>query len=311
MRFAYISILIVVFMSLVGTVTTSDSVSAASDISNIKVFQSFREEGDWLIVFLYDTDLEECDNTHVWYKRLTDTTLGFHKGTTRLPACGYRPGCIYLSASETAPMEWQGAFEIEIWGDFNPPIPPSQNLSIGLSDWSGDDLGSLDDWVVSTAKMIGGHDNGSIYTYVAMGPDGELLNTDGAAIYEIGIPGLMDVRADTLQIAGEIWVHPDWDAELGNMSYDAYLAGQWDEAVGPEIAGLWTEVGDYFGLSGRWIGIILVSIGFLFLANWCKTIAFGILLSGTVIGIFPLWFLGVLAFVLLIIFLKSFVLSST
>jgi hypothetical protein len=310
MKFTYIIIMVMVLMALIGAVVPSEKVSAASDISNIKVFQSFREEGDWLIVFLYDTDIEEFDNTHIWKKRLTDTTLLIHKGTSNIKAGGYRPGCIYLSASETAPMEWQGAFDIEIWGDYNWPSPPSKTLSIGPSDWSGDDLDNLDDWCISTAKMIGSHDNGSAYTFVAMGPDGELLNTDGAAIYELGIPGLMDVRADTLQIAGDIWIHPDWDAELGNMSYNAYLAGQWDEAVGPEISTLWTEVGDYFGLSGRWIGIILVSIGFIFLAMWCKTIAFGILLSGTVIGIFPLWFLGVLAFILLFIFLKSFIISS-
>lgn len=313
MKLMKILMLVAIFISLICPIAFSGNADAASDIISVRVFTGFQQEGDWLIVLMYDTDIEDCDDSHKWEVELIDVDISDDPLEQRqLKYCGYRPGCIYLSAQTVENMDWGGNhYDIQIEGMFAPN--PYYRRHIESSDWVGDDLDKLDDWCISSAQDMGVAVNASegAWLYVTTGPDGYVLNSDGCAVFENGIPGLGNERGDQLCVVGVEWVHPDWDANIGNMSYNDWLADQWDEAVGPEIAGLWTDVGDYFGVGGRWIGMACVIIGFIFLAMWSKTIAFGIILAGTVIGIFPLWFLGVIVAILLFIFLKSFWLSST
>jgi len=303
-------VLIVAFIAV--TPFNGGKAQAESKIGSCKVYKNYvgTSAGDWLIVLMYDTDIEDCDmDENQWWVTLINNNTGAPLYTTILRACGHRPGCMYLSEETVSPFEWQGNYSVKIEGMFSPS--PSATYNLKANDWASS-VTWLNTWVITQAKALGLADNGSAgeWTYVDPTTTTDKLNNLGGPMFSLGIDSLQILHPELFSIS-QNYITPDYGAPAGNHSYEDQLASNWETSLGPEISGLWIDVGDYFNLSGRVIGIILIGVGFLALATYTKTIAFGILLGGVVIEVFPMAIVIIACALLFFVFVRAFFLSST
>ena len=104
---------------------------------------------------------------------------------------GYRVGSIYLSAAEVEDEEWQGNYSIRLTSS-----TASVCHVITTNEWRGTNMAELDSWCITTAETMAIVDS-TVYTEETAGR-GKVLNIDCGPLFEIGIPGLMEQRGDSL-----------------------------------------------------------------------------------------------------------------
>ncbi len=313
-KMAPIWLFMTVMIIFIAVIPFCGTVSAASEILTCKVFKNYTGEGqgDWMVVFVYNTDIEECDlDDYLWWVELIDDDTSQVVNQQPLRQCGVKPGCLAFDAETVGPMTWQGNYSVKIWQPCSSPPCPSATWDLAPNDWQGT-MGWFDTYIINCAKLISVTEdiNGSELLYVDPTTSGLTINLAGEYMFTTGIDGIKGLYPSLFSIS-EQNVVPDFIAPAGNHSYEEELASKWAESLGPEISGLWIDVGDYFNLSGRVIGCIMIGIGFLCLATYTKTIAFGILLGGVIIGVFPMAILIITTALLVLIFIRAFFLSST
>ena len=204
--------------------------SRSLDVLDPKVFRSVSEEGDWLVVFSYSNFTspyaEEGYEPREYFNiefRETATVLALIK----MPAWGYKPAAFYINADDAASFTWGGDYRIRITG--NPDKDTSgmfyeYALVSTDSDWYGEGLTWLEDWVIQTAELIGEYYDVDLIQSIEN--HGEVLTSDGAVIFTMGIPYLPllvpDVFEYVVRIPGEedqTWTNAgvnDPEAMLGN-----------------------------------------------------------------------------------------------
>ena len=123
------------------------ALAAVNDFSvdGANVYSSYIEDDDWLIVVKYKNVLEPYygndTSQNAFLLQLVDTDNTTVLAQTPLPAWGYRPGSIYLSADTVASLEWGANYTIKINGTAN-----ETHYNLTAADWRGSNLVSLDDW---------------------------------------------------------------------------------------------------------------------------------------------------------------------
>jgi len=243
----------------------------ALQILDCKVFGNLLEDGDQLFIYSYQVippsaydDTLSLDYFHT--QLLVSSTL---EAQAKLPAWGYKPGGFYLSADEALP--WginQTAIKIVgiTGGDF---AGDEAEYILTGTDWVGEDLNTLDDWIITTANAMG-----TWYGLTLTGVSSEghyFLNPDGTVLFIIGIPGLEDIRPGMFSIQG---VTPIPEEGEFDTSYAEGLVGglgeRWDDAT--------EEIGDLVGVSGELVGGTF----------WIYVVVLGLALGGTVFGSGPI-----------------------
>lgn len=238
-------------------------------INNAKVFTSYVETGDWLITVLYKNLYEPYytnkENVKKYFVLQLLDNAGVVKAQVACPEWDYKPGSIYLNASQVTALTWGGVYHIRLTGLFTGV--PYINYAIQSIDWVGNDLTRLDDWVVSSADLLGTYYSIGLTTpitfttYVA--DRGKLLNTTGGVIFANGINGLTNKRPNIFQIYSQNTPHT-----IGGVTGAGAgeTAATWQGMVGPYITAQLTNAGTVFGTDGKSIGawiLILVMIALM------------------------------------------------
>ena len=182
--------------------------SSSLEVLDPKVFQSVDEDGDWLVVFSYKNSVSPYADGG--YDPREYFNIEFRETTTvvaliKMPAWGYRPAAFYINADDAASLTWGGDYRIRITGNpdrFGAPPYDEYTLVATDSDWYGESLTWLEDWVIQTAELIGEYDGEEYTQYVEH--HGEVLTSDGAAIFTIGIPYLPQLVPDVFEYVTRI-----------------------------------------------------------------------------------------------------------
>lgn len=279
-------------------------------VDDVKVYTGYAETDDWLIVVVYNvsgTDTNSSCDIYAYPWRIQLLNGAIELTDNNLQQCGMRPASIYLNADTAAGLVWGTNYSVKIYGNFG--AEPNASRTINASDWVGENLNGLDQWVISKAKIIGTFD--SVDYVDAVPVYGEVLNTDGGYIFDTGIPYLSHYRPDIFEITAES-VIIDYEETDGTGSYgEGLYTTPMEDIWGLPIATALDNMGFYFGIDGRIFGAVLMFIGFICLAAFSKTIAFLIIIGGVVVGLVPMSLLLVVVLVLAVVFIRGWFWSST
>lgn len=224
------------------------------EVLDAKVFSGYIEDGDWLITVLYKNFFQPYyeqakDVQSLFYLQLADGTTV--KASTILPEWGYRPACIYLSATEVTQLEWGEDYTVRIYCNFG--AYPYSAYSLQSTDWLGSDLARLDSWVRTSAKLMEDYYETTYTEYVS--GKGLVLNEAGGVIFANNIPELDTVRPDIFKINSNTV-----DYETDDYTQDLQADLVWQTMWGPQITRAFTLTGNAYNLQGNQIGML---IGFL------------------------------------------------
>jgi hypothetical protein len=306
---AILTIIVLIMILAPASIVYANSPS----VDEVKVFQSYQETDDWLVVAVYNisggnTTTSLCDiYNYPWRVQLIHNDDSEVVGNWTIQQCGMRPIGLYLSAAQGATEVYGGNYSVKIMGLWG--TSPNASKNINASDWKGEvSFGGLDSWVLNQAGIIETYDSD---TYIETTAEyGDVLNIDGGYIFDTGIPYLSTYRPDIFLITLDT-LALNYENSSTDMTYANNLYANWDIVVGPEVSGALTSAGWYFGIGGRLMGALLTLMGFLSLAMIEKSVAFMIILGGVMIGVFPMTTVFVLVFVLMIILVRSLFWSST
>jgi len=314
---------ILVFAILISILIPSGIVYAASpSVDDVKVFTSYYETGDWLIVATYNIsggNFADCTNTscfrppsYTWYIQLIDNSDGSVKTQNKLEQDGMAPYGISINATQATTLTWEGNYSVKIFGNYG--AIPNSSKTLSAIDWRGEvSAGELDDWVLQQAQIMEDYDSEDYVTTVPP-PYNEVLTIDGGSLFNRGIAYLSDYRPDIFQITNYLFPL-GYSETTGDTNYADTLYDNWDTTLGPEIAPSLTAIAPYFGFSGvdagRMVGALLTLMGFLAFALIEKSIAFMIILGGVMIGVFPMATVILLVFIMAVVLIRSLFWSST
>ena len=252
-------------------------------IQDVKVFEGFKNTGDWLITIrylnLFTPYYDTYDVRQYFALQLLDTT-GTVRATTVCPAWGNKVGCIYLAPSQVTALNWGTGYTVRIYGTFTGN--PYTSYTLQGTDWIGVDLTKLDSWVITSAGVIGTYYSDVLTTNIST--RGEVLNTDGASIMNTGIPGLMTVRPNLFQISKSV--------PSGSTTTFVQTNRQsgWQAVVGTDTTQILTDIGSFGGVDGRTVGVFACIVLMIILAAFC--LAPGHSMASNVLVIAPLMILA-------------------
>lgn len=231
-------------------------------IQDIKVFEGFKNTGDWLFTIRYlniFTPYYDTYDVRQYFVIRLLNLAGTEIARTSVPVWGNKVGCIYLSASQASVLNWGSAYTIQIYGTFTGN--PYTAYTLNSADWIGVDLTRLDSWVITSAGVIGSYYSTQLTTNIAT--RGEVLNPDGATVFNIGIPGLMLVRPNLFQIY----------TGSGTASVPTYTQANRSDAyqtkIGTKATALLTNMGSFINTDGRTIGVILCILLMVIIGAFC------------------------------------------
>jgi hypothetical protein len=233
------------------------------EVSDAKVFTSYISTGDWLITCLYKNFFppyfeEAKDVSTLFYLQLVDGTTV--KAQTKVFDWGYRPGSIYLAASEVTSLEWGRDYKVRMYGNFG--AYPYAEYSLQSTDWLGDDLTRLDFWCRSSALLMEAYYSADYTEYLT--GRGIVLNAEGGVIFANNIPELTNIRPSLFKIVSDTTT-----ISLGNFrqSYQDELA--WQAMLGTQLTRSFTSVGNTVGLGGSTVGALIGFIVYVMVALLC------------------------------------------
>jgi hypothetical protein len=212
-------------------------------IQDAKVFQSYKDTGDWLItvryINIYPPYYDTYDVKKYFAVQMLDTS-GTMIGSNIVPAWGNRVASIYLSAAKVSALTYGGDYRIRIYGLFtgNPYV----EYVLSTSDWLGDNLEQLDSWVITSATVIGAYDSTALTISIAQ--RGIVLNLAGGNIMSSGISGLTTVRPSLFQI---YTVPTQYTPQTGTATAANTVRTGVAAAIGPDAVVAWQRVGNVAG----------------------------------------------------------------
>ncbi len=217
-------------------------------IEDAKVFTNYQTTGDWLVVMrytnVYPPYYDSYNVKSYFVLQLTDAS-GTVKAQVACPEWDYKPGSIYLSPSLTTALTYGGAYRVRLYGTFtgNPYV----EYPLQSTDWLGSDLTRLDNWVITSAKLLGTYYSQVLTTYIA--ERGEVLNSTGGVFFANGVTALSTVRPNLFQIISTPVTPP-----TGDFPQAGEGAATWQALLGPYVSAKLTGMGDVFGVDGKAFG---------------------------------------------------------
>jgi len=295
---------------LTGGVAYADSPS----VDDVKVFQSYMETDDWLVVVTYNisgTNLSTsvCDTTHIWYLQFKDGVTADEISNFRIKQCGMRVGSIYMNADKVSALVWEGDYDVVLYGNWG--THPTDSYTLIAVDWRGEvENGGLDEWVLEQAGILQTFDSAD-YLDAVPGYDLDVLTVAGALIFNRGIAELESYRPDIFAVTTESLDIP-YLINTDDTSYADDLYNSTEAAIGSTIYDAADDVGErWLGIDGRMMVALLTIMGFLSIAVIEKSIAFLIILGGVLVGFFPMGTVFLIVFIMMVVLVRSLFWSST
>lgn len=233
--------------------------AALLTVAGAKVFSSYLEDNDMLIVLSYQNTYvpyypDEIASLHFWLQLRTANG----NSTIAQTVCrqwGYMPGSIYLSANQAAGLTVGVPYRVYLAGASSENATAYYSLT--SSDWQGDALNLLPAWVLTTAHSMATYYDTALTTQIQ---NAEVLNSEGGALFATGVPSLLETNPELFQDAAYT---PDVNPiNPGPTSFDT--ATTWEAQVGPQITALANLMGRPLGgVSGKYVLLGLFFIGYL------------------------------------------------
>jgi len=288
------------------------TVSAAGlfEIKSANAYSGYLEANDWLITIEYQNTLEPYygnytsqDSFLLQFTEADDTLIA----QTPLPAWGYKPGSIYLSAATVSSLEWGSGYKVKMAGTDG---VNTTSHTLTAADWRGSDLSILDNWCLALAGRLESYYN---VTFLVPSPTAttEVLNVEGGVIFAMGIPALTQVRPNIFQITTYM---PGWETTNWTNAYPESLPA-WEVAVGPTFAGVFNDMGAAMGLDGQIVGALILFIIYFALGIGVLGTGHGlaglvlatpILMAGFYFKLIPFAVLGVVIAIAVLVLVRQF-----
>jgi hypothetical protein len=315
-----IRILLLAAVILLSVVLPCATAFAASpEITHARVFSDYKQDDDWLIVIAYNCSVTPYysyyPSEEYWTIQLLNAG-GTVVAQNPMMQWGKRPGSIYINAVEATALEWGNpGYKVRIEANYNASINGSYNLT--ASAWYGDTMSMLDSWCLTFANEMDDYDSPTtpyISDTVQYGP---MLSLGAGVIFDIGIPMLSTVRPNIFE--AKIEEFAEWQDSTFTNAY-ANTLDDWETSVGPELHAYFDDAGALIGMDGRYIGGLLVFIGFIAIAALAvttghltagATLASIALFGGVVIGLIPIAVIFVAIVLLTIMFVKNYWFGGT
>jgi len=222
---------------------------ALMEVIGAKVFQSYTEVGDILIVAKYFNTYTPYypneESPYYFYTQLRDSTGATILAQTTCMAWGLKPSSIYLNADAASGITVGGTYRVYLVGTMDEA--PTSYYTLTADDWRGTNLNLLDSWVITTA-----HELADFYETDMTTTSGtsEILNEQGGAIFSLGIGNLEVIRPNLFSISTYT---PGWEEATPDDTYEESTT--WQEVVGPQVTAFLDAAGEIVGLEdGRWVG---------------------------------------------------------
>ena len=256
----------------------------ALTVLGTKVFSNFLETGDQLFVFPYKVlagSPYTMDSPQNYFNMqlCTNTTI---VAQNKLPAWGYKPGSIYLRASQAIPLG--GALtNIKFIGITGSTFAgTSTTYTLVSSDWAGGDKELIDAWVIATASAMEDY-----YVVTLLEPHSGkfVLNEAGSEIFYTGVPGLATVRPDLFSIVPPGTEMPA--KKTHPTTYQDTLIGNF----GAKAIAAFDDIGNLLGVEGTF-----VSLAFWLWVTMMAMMVLGAATGHPIVGLacaLPVLFIGV------------------
>ena len=243
------------------------------------VFSGYIEDDDLLFTFDYDCVYPPYYPSETPAKhfdlRLYDTDNVTVIASTPLKSWGeHYPASIYLSADASAPITLGGAYKLALVNSDDTSVNATYTLQ--GSDWYGDNLVYLDDWVKTLATVMEVQYSTTFLT--AVSGKGDVLNEEGGVIFDNGISGLSYVRPDLFKTVSNLptYTLPEW-----TNAYDS--ATDWETEVGAGVAADATTMGNVIGMDGKGVLQILLALLVVVIALFSGYFFYGVILAFPII----------------------------
>lgn len=272
-------------------------------IESAKVFTSYKEADDWLIV-------ADVNNIYIPYYPDSDVQLYFQlqfigddviKGAINFKVWERQPLAIYFNAATAATMSWgDDIYKVRIQALFDENVYTEYVLV--ADDWNAGSLLLLDGYVRTLASTYEAYYNTAYLTSVA-GQSDRVLNEAGSIMFMRGISGLELVRPNLF--------YTSFGIDKPSATSHTLLAPDTEEALGADVSNRIAEVSALLGIDNPTVlGWILVAIA-LFVGFGCVGAGHGI--AGIIIALFfgggaglvfggiPVMIIGAIGFVFIIL----------
>lgn len=308
-----------VLISLALLVVPANYVYADSpSVDNAKVFQSYEETGDWLVVATYNisgtnTSTSLCSTTYIWYLQFKDGVTGDEIANYQIKSnaqCGMRIGAIYINADEVTALTEGGDYDVVLYGVWG--AHPTDSYTLVAGDWKGEVANEgLDEWVIEQVGIIETYDSGDYLDVVPVEGSGyeTVLTVDGGGV--VGIPYLINYRPNIYAVTYE-GLDINYVPNTDDTSYADDMYNSTEAMIGSTIYDAAEDVGDrWLGVDGRMMLALLTILGFLSIAVIEKSIAFLIIIGGILVGFFPMGTVFLIVFLMMVMLIRGLFWSST
>ena len=231
-------------------------------IESVKIYNDYQSSGDWLITILYKNVyppyyINKSNVKQYFALQLVDSG-GNVKSQVACPEWDYKPASIYLKASQVIALTWGGTYYIRLQGLFTGT--PYIEYAIQSTDWIGSDMTNLDNWVLTSADVLGDYYGVTMTTYVA--DRGKCCNSTGGVIFSNGICALSTERPNLFQINTQGIQH-SISGTSGSGAGETVTS--WQAVFGTYVVEQLTNAGSVFGVNGQAIGawILICFMGIL------------------------------------------------
>lgn len=259
-------------------------------IMSAMVYQNYIQNGDMLFLTNYINTCPPYYTTgslspgNYFNIRLLQSDGVTPIAATTMKQWGDKPGAIYLSAAQAAAITPGDGLYLQMYGIYTGN--PNVKHQLTSDEWSGD----LSGWVLATANNMSAYysTTTSLVSFVTFTSDQYVLNNEGGAIFQKGVPSLMGTHPELFNIKNKVpvFVPPPAKTTVG-------VPQTWQNIWGVSISAIFTDVGTMVGISGKDAGAALVFVLWIALVISVATKG-GTPLIAMAIGI-PIIFLGVWA----------------
>jgi len=251
-------------------------------IHDVAAFQSFYETGDWLIAFSYTNktpphfnvdDLEQAFRV-----KFIENSTGNVSGETVLRFWNSAVGSIYLNPDQVSSLEWEwGNFTLMLQANYGNLFHVDYNLQ--QADWQGDALVFLDKWCLDQARWMGEQNKSNTDYYITPSSTGFVLNNEGIALFDVGIPQLGTIRGSTLYSTYQSKV------TVPTTTSNPELQSKYDMTtqLGAPLVAALTAAGDPFNLTPNAVGLVVVLALYVMVVGSAFPLGHG--LAGTIAGL--------------------------
>jgi hypothetical protein len=265
------------------------------EVISAKVFQSYVNTGDWLVVCYYNNIYPPYypSESVKLYFALQFNHDNVTMAQTACPMWEAGPGAIYMSATEVTPLEWGHGYRVRLSGTWSGA--PYTEYELTSADWMGADLVRLDDYLLSIATQMEDYygSNTVLTTYVQ--DKGQVLNTQGGVIFSNAIPYLTRIRPNLFTTAQVVPTYAEPSPTGGQALQQSHTM---QSMLGPYVTAELGRMGiEFGGVDADVIGSIGVVLFYLLVAAFAFMagqsgaaifLAFPIFIAGALLGIIPM-----------------------